>query len=197
MTDKPRKTGRKEKKSEMLDVRLPYGMKRDLQDAARQNGETVSDAVRSLISGYIEKTRAATQTSTQDLIAMTFRKHPVKSAGAFGSAFAALAVFFAMPSTAQDVQPIAPPSVTYPADMIEIGASADCMATFDVSTEGRPENIDISCSRDGFDDSMMAAIWELRFEPKLVDGKPVRIKGVQYPIKYQLTESTVDIKGPA
>ena len=199
MAREPKRDRRKEKKSEMLDVRLPHGMKRDLQDAARQNGVTVSDAVRRMISSYIAQAAADRETADQGFIKMTIRKHPAKTLGTLGSAMAALALMFALPGTAEpdrDAQPLEHPKVVYPEEMAAKGISAKCEAKFDVSKDGRPENISVSCNNDGFIDATMNAVWTIRFAPKLVDGKPVRRSNVVYPIIYHIEGNTETIGGP-
>ena len=43
---------RREKKSESLDIRLPFEQKREFMDATRKQGETASDALRRFIAAY-------------------------------------------------------------------------------------------------------------------------------------------------
>ena len=49
---------RHEKKSESLDVRLPFSIKRDLMETARARGETASEAVRRMIGVYLSEAEA-------------------------------------------------------------------------------------------------------------------------------------------
>ena len=95
-------TGRKEKKSEMLDVRLPYGMKRDLVTACRQQGVTVSDTVRQLISDYIDAVEAGSPSPAYKEIAMRIAKNPLKTLGMTLASATAFALFAVQPSAADD-----------------------------------------------------------------------------------------------
>ncbi|MCR9080187.1 MAG: hypothetical protein NXH78_13905 [Hyphomonadaceae bacterium] len=91
---------RKEKKSESLDIRLPFEQKREFMDATRQRGETASSALRRFISTYIEEARLAEQQNPVQEITMTLARHRFKSIAT--AAGAALGVFSvtALPSAA-------------------------------------------------------------------------------------------------
>jgi predicted DNA-binding protein len=91
---------RREKKSESLDIRLPFQQKQDFMAATKQRGETASQALRQFISTYIEDARLAEQSSTVQEITMTLAKHRLKSLAT--AAGAALGVFSiaALPSAA-------------------------------------------------------------------------------------------------
>jgi len=93
-------TRRKEKKSESLDIRLPYEQKREFMEATRHNGETASLALRRYIAAYIEDARLAEQPNTVQEITMTLAKHRFKTLAT--AAGAALGVFSitALPSAA-------------------------------------------------------------------------------------------------
>ena len=93
-------TRRKEKKSESLDIRLPYEQKREFMEATRQRGETASLALRRYIAAYIEEARLAEQPNTVQEITMTLAKHRFKTLAT--AAGAALGVFSitALPSAA-------------------------------------------------------------------------------------------------
>ena len=180
---------RKEKKSEMLDVRLPFGMKQNLIRTAKKNGETVSQAVRGMIADYIERTDAATTQTETRLVPMTIQRNPRKTVAAFGSAVAAALFFSALPATTEDTaepQPINVPEIVYPNAMIEMEISGTCEAKFDISKEGLPEDITVTCSNQGFVEAATSATKTLRFKPKLVDGKPVVQKGVTYPYWFRI-----------
>ncbi len=102
MTKPETPKARKEKKSEMLDVRLPYGMKRALVAACKQQGVTVSDTVRGLISEYIAATEADVSNPKLKGIAMKILQNPRKTFGmTLVSAFAAT-LFLTSPSVADD-----------------------------------------------------------------------------------------------
>lgn len=91
---------RKEKKSESLDIRLPFEQKREFMEATRQNGETASQALRGFIADYIEKARLAENPNPVQEITMTLARHRFKTIAT--TAAAALGVFSmtALPSAA-------------------------------------------------------------------------------------------------
>ena len=91
---------RREKKSESLDIRLPYQQKQDFMAATTEQGETASQALRRFIATYIEDARLAEQTSTVQEITMTLARHRFKTLAT--AAGAALGVFSiaALPSAA-------------------------------------------------------------------------------------------------
>ncbi|MEM7327231.1 MAG: hypothetical protein AAF437_00750 [Pseudomonadota bacterium] len=91
---------RKEKKSESLDIRLPYEQKREFMEATRSRGETASQALRRYIAAYIEDARLAEQPNTVQEISMTLARHRFKTIAT--AAGAALGVFSvaALPSAA-------------------------------------------------------------------------------------------------
>lgn len=91
---------RKEKKSESLDIRLPFEQKRAFMDATRTRGETASQALREFISAYIEDARLAEQTNPVQEITMTLARHRLKTlATATGAALGVFSVA-ALPSAA-------------------------------------------------------------------------------------------------
>ncbi len=91
---------RKEKKSESLDIRLPYEQKREFMEATRKRGETASQALRSFIADYIEDARLAEHPNPVQEITMTLARHRIKTIAT--AAGAALGVFSitALPSAA-------------------------------------------------------------------------------------------------
>jgi Ca2+-binding EF-hand superfamily protein len=101
MTDARKPPKPNPKKSETLEVRLPYETKRDFLDACRQDGTTASEVVRGSIQTYLDaRERPVAETQTGKLIHMiptSLRKkrYLAGAAGALG-----LAMFAAMPSAA-------------------------------------------------------------------------------------------------
>lgn len=91
---------RKEKKSESLDIRLPFEQKREFMEATRKRGETASQALRRYIAAYIEEARLAEQPNPVQEITMTLARHRIKTIAT--AAGAALGVFSvsALPSAA-------------------------------------------------------------------------------------------------
>lgn len=96
-----RKPRPKEKKSEMLDVRLPFGLKQALVEACRKQGVTVSDTVRGLISEYVNATKAGQTHPKLRGIAMKIARNPLKTTGMALTSLAAFALT-AAPSTADE-----------------------------------------------------------------------------------------------
>ena len=97
---------RREKKSESLDIRLPYQQKQDFMAATKQRGETASQALRQFISTYIEEARLEDQPNKVQEITMTLARHRLKSiataAGAAIGVFSVTALPSAADSTAFD-----------------------------------------------------------------------------------------------
>ncbi|MEL7033175.1 MAG: hypothetical protein AAGL97_10390 [Pseudomonadota bacterium] len=97
---------RREKKSESLDIRLPYQQKQDFMAATKQRGETASQALRRFIATYIEEARLEDQPNKVQEITMTLARHRFKSiataAGAAIGVFSVTALPSAADSTAFD-----------------------------------------------------------------------------------------------
>lgn len=101
-------SARSGKKSETLEVRLPYETKRDFLDACRADGTTASEVVRQSIDGYLDtRAQAAEETSSDQqrsspMNVVQFIPKPLRRprlvAGALGAV--GLAVFTALPSAA-------------------------------------------------------------------------------------------------
>lgn len=91
---------RREKKSESLDIRLPFQLKQEFMEATRKRGETASGVLREFINSYIEEARLAEHPNTVQEITMTLARHRIKTLAT--AAGAALGVFSltALPSAA-------------------------------------------------------------------------------------------------
>ena len=96
MTKKP-----KEKKSEGLDVRLPYSVKKRFMAATKARGETASAAVRRFIEEYISETEAALSKPPLKEVAMTAQRNPLKTLAIAGTALGAMSLV-ALPSAADE-----------------------------------------------------------------------------------------------
>ncbi|MEL7040201.1 MAG: hypothetical protein AAGL90_01680 [Pseudomonadota bacterium] len=70
---------RREKKSETLEIRLPYSQKQAFMAATRKRGETASQALRRLISTYIEEARLAENPAAVQVASMTLARHRLKT----------------------------------------------------------------------------------------------------------------------
>jgi len=91
---------RREKKSESLDIRLPYQQKQDFMAATKQKGQTASEALRAFIAHYIEEARLEQHPNKVQEITMTLARHRLKTlATAAGAAIGVFSVT-ALPSAA-------------------------------------------------------------------------------------------------
>ena len=91
---------RKEKKSESLDVRLPYSVKQNFMAACQLRNETASAAVRRFIDGYIAESQSVAEPAHKANIAATFARNPLKSLRLAASAALAAFAITALPATA-------------------------------------------------------------------------------------------------
>lgn len=189
-------TRRREKKSETLEVRLPHSKKEAFKAACEEEGITASHAVRTFIDAYLRRSRHMKAKRIAKDISMTLIRNPLKTTGGLAAAATAIGAFMslALPSAADtDVQPIAPPTPEYPVGMAEQLIGATCEATFNVSKEGFVEaGIEVDCTHPPFIETTRRAIETLRYEPKLVDGKPVRMTNVSYALYYAAVPGDVD-----
>lgn len=91
---------RNRKKSETLDIRLPYEQKRDFMEATQARGETASQALRRFIADYIETARSAETPTPVQEITMTLARHRFKSIATAATAALGLFAITALPSSA-------------------------------------------------------------------------------------------------
>lgn len=184
---------RPEKKTEMIEVRLPHSKKDAFKQACEDEGITVSHAVRTFIDAYLRRSRRMKAKRIAKDISMTLIRNPIKTTGGVSGSVAAvlgLTALFSAPSFAdRNTQPIDHPTPDYPIDLASAGVSARCDNYFDVSPEGLVINLDVKCGHPGFVTSSRNAVASLRFEPKRVDGVAVIRKGVVYPLEYTVTDS--------
>ncbi len=185
-------TKRHEKKTEMIEVRLPHSKKEAFKRACEEEGITVSHAVRTFVDAYLRRSRRMKVKRIAKDISMTLIHNPIKTTGGIGGAIAATIAAIALtagPSSAdRDTQPIKPPVPDYPIDMALDGISSLCYSYFDVSAEGYVINLDVECGHPGFVQATRNAVSTLRFEPKLKDGNPVIRTGVVYPLEFLMTD---------
>lgn len=191
---------RPEKKTEMIEVRLPHSKKEAFKKACEEEGITVSHAVRTFIDAYLQRSRVVRLKRIAKDISMTLVRNPVKSAGtATGVAatiFGAAALFSAPSFADRDVQPISLPAPVYPTELASQSIGAHCDNYFDINPEGYVINLEVKCGHPGFVASSRNAMATLRFEPKMVDGEAVVREGVVYPIVYQLADENGNLLDP-
>ena len=183
---------RPEKKTEMIDVRLPHSKKEAFKRACEEEGITVSHAVRTFVDAYLRRSRRMKAKRIAKDISMTLIRNPIKTTGGLGAAITAalgVAALSASPSFSdRDTQRIELPKPVFPIDLADQGISAHCDNYFDISAEGYVINLEVKCGHPGFIASSRNAVATLRFEPKLKDGVAVVRKGVVYPVVYYLRD---------
>jgi hypothetical protein len=81
---------RPDKKSDTIKFRVPWSLKRDFMQRARQEGRPASDIFRDLMEDYLQRP-AQRATQTLETAMTTVRRHPRASAGA-GAVIAAAAI---------------------------------------------------------------------------------------------------------
>lgn len=185
-------TQRHEKKTEMIEVRLPHSKKEAFKQACEEEGITVSHAVRTFIDAYLRRARRDRVKRIAKDISMTLIRNPIKSASGIGGLVAATlsaVTLFSAPSFAdRDTQPIRHPVPEYPERLAIEQVSARCENRFDITPEGYVTNLEVKCGHPGFEASSRNAMATLRFEPKIIDGKSVKRTGVVYPIDYRILD---------
>jgi len=90
-----------------------------------------------------------------------------------------------------DYQPIlrVPPAMPRRADR-----SGHCNVRFDVSPQGHPFNIEaIYCSQTLFSRNTVKSVAKWKFRPKMQNGQPVTVKGVENTVLFQLTDERGNI----
>nr|WP_070960537.1 energy transducer TonB [Hyphomonas sp. Mor2] len=185
-------TERPEKKTEMIEVRLPHSKKEAFKRACEEEGITVSHAVRTFIDAYLRRARRERAKRIAKDISMTLIRNPIKTTGGVGTALAAtiggLALLSAPSHADRNMQPIEHPIPVYPEGLAIQSVSARCENYFDVTPEGYVTNLEVKCGHPGFVNSSRNAIATLRFEPKIVNGEAVTRTGVVYPIEYWIND---------
>lgn len=88
---------RREKKSETVEIRLPYSQKQDFMAACRAQGTTASDAIRDFIAEYVERTHG------HDGNVVALRQMPRKSALIAAGVGAGALLLGAVPAAADTV----------------------------------------------------------------------------------------------
>lgn len=90
---------RPEKKSESLEIRLPYSQKQAFMEACRERGVTASDVLRAFIADDLERSARAREPRSWT---MTFRNNPLKTAAGLAGTTLAAATFGTGISLADD-----------------------------------------------------------------------------------------------
>jgi len=93
---------------------------------------------------------------------------------------------FKIQVTNRDAQPLvrASPIMPYGAKW-----SGHCVVTFDVSSDGKTENIvTTSCTEPHFKRPTIRAVSKWKYNPKVSDGKPIVQKGLRNTLRFQLAD---------
>lgn len=93
---------RDEKKSESLEVRLPYSQKIAFMEACKEQGITASDALRAGIDEFLATREGQSQPSQFKNVVTLMKTNPKKTVGSLMAMSIGAALFTAMPSAAQD-----------------------------------------------------------------------------------------------
>ena len=89
----------------------------------------------------------------------------------------------------RDAQPLVRIPPVTPPRFLEGDNSGHCRVQFDVSPEGSPFNVvATSCTNRVLERSTIKSVQKWRFNPKIVDGRPVSMKGVVNKVTYRLLD---------
>ncbi|MEL6258966.1 MAG: energy transducer TonB [Pseudomonadota bacterium] len=76
------------------------------------------------------------------------------------------------------------PIPNYPLSALENREIGACVILHNVSEKGKPRNVKAACTTKTFVRSAKSAIKKMRYEPVLVDGTPVSLYGVEFPLNF-------------
>lgn len=183
-----------EKKSTQLEIRLTPTEKSAFMKACEENDSTASEVLRTFIHEYLRQSRSIKLKTFAKDVAMKLLKNPVRTSLGTGAAISAglgLTVMLSGASTADDlhVQPLNYPSqVLYPTELAEKGIEGKCVVRFSVDENGLVEpGAKADCTHEGFESASENAVYSLRFEPRIKDGKPVRMLNLVYPFEFSMS----------
>ena len=86
-------------------------------------------------------------------------------------------------------QPLHKPTPDYPRRALEQGLEGDCTVEYTVTVEGRVSNprlVDGGCDDPLFARPSLASASRFRYQPRLVDGRPVAVEGVRNTFRYRI-----------
>lgn len=94
----------------------------------------------------------------------------------------------------RDAQPLVRMPGKVPDRALRDGKSGHCKMRFDVNTSGAPFNIDAYfCTHSMFERESIRATSKFKYRPKIVDGGPVEMRGVETKITYRVTDERGNI----
>ena len=85
-----------------------------------------------------------------------------------------------------DMRPIQHPIPVYPRDAAKDGVEGWCDVSLSVSPRGDPFDVSAECTHRVFESAAERAVKKSKFTPKIVDGTPVTVVGVVYPLEFRL-----------
>lgn len=93
-------------------------------------------------------------------------------------------------ATDGEMLPLVNVTPTYPTRAAQRGIQGWCQVRFTVTAEGGVRDVEVvDAEPQGiFDRSSIRAAERFRFQPRVVDGEPVDVPGVQYVFRYELEE---------
>jgi len=89
----------------------------------------------------------------------------------------------------RDAQPLVRIPPIFPPRFLEGNYSGHCRIRFDVSPEGSPFNVSTTfCTSKILEKATVKSVQKWRFNPKIVDGRPVAMRGVENKVTFQLSD---------
>jgi len=96
---------------------------------------------------------------------------------------------FVMSASEGDYTPLVRIAPIYPQNARRRGIEGNCIVQFDVSAQGTTKNIEIlDCDSTYFHRSSINATSRFRYRPRIIDGKPVEVRGVKTRFSYRLDQ---------
>lgn len=87
-----------------------------------------------------------------------------------------------------DVMPLSPPNPTYPKRALQRGKTGQCDVHFDVSSTGKPINIEADCTSKLFTRTAERAIADVRYAPLIYDGQAYARRNIRYPLEFRISQ---------
>jgi protein TonB len=92
----------------------------------------------------------------------------------------------AAPYFDKNLRPIQHPIPVYPRKAASMGLEGFCDVSLSVTPRGDPFNVQAECTDRVFESAAERAVKKSKFTPKIVDGTPVTVVGVVYPLEFRL-----------
>lgn len=92
----------------------------------------------------------------------------------------------AAPYFDKNLRPIQHPIPTYPRRAAQTGLEGFCEVSLSVTPSGDPFDVTADCSDRVFERAAETAVKKTKFTPKIIEGEPVAVVGVVYPLEFRL-----------